>query len=1034
MACAITAIPSRQVARLLLKHVNMGFLASADAPKRSGVLNDFRCSLVLNPAYDSSFTYDTLVLAVKNDSEKVSILEGGRTPFNDAAAFSWALLLPVCSRGLPGEACLEQLQIFRESLFATTSPNEDAAFITIVIGVDCGDPVYDSQTTSQLLKDLFAPYSLHVMKFSMGYSGRICWIWERMAQYAVKDCKSDFFVLLGDDVEMRSPKWKSEIEANFMTISKKRSLPFGVACVAFQDLAFPVFPTFPVLHRRHLEIFGGRLFGLSGSALADVFVNQHGDPFLFEIYRRWGASKFSETAQLLNAVGGVQEARYKKCDTQVPWRDGPLSAAIAVVSGWLRNEYCDINFPQYTCIDIVCPTFRCDLDMLERISNLCPSEGIRASTQILFVVDNPGVSNLSSVKTLERWTENRLVRVYTNMQNLGASRSRNAGMAQSFADYVICLDDDVIPEAQLLDAYIGAVQRYPQAQALIGCTMLPKQAKTLMQHAILACGITFFYDVANRMQHPPWGVTANICFRGRTQNKIWFNDVYPKTGGGEDVDYCLRLKENMFGEDRDQLFVSVPGARAEHPFWNKILQQVSGWASGDVLCLETHPHNTFYAPPNWIETILFIILHASYQYFFEHICSLVQMQRVCLACVVVFLFEAFLVIFTLQPTKELMRESWIRRVAVNILAVLPSLLQDFVRLRSKIARLKFYQICLHFDWMDGQSQHVVKATWNEIFKSVLRGLLLYILSSQQTTTFAMILLVLMLVLWCLSCRNDFSHMPPTAEIFPLLGFDKVDTTLQPFVVLGYQRTGSNLLCGILHNHPGIIMHNELFQDKIHTYFPRESWPEGFSEEVRCTNPTEFLRLALSSAFIGKKNPDAVGFKLFPEHFSSVRRNECLLKLLQDKRVKKIVLYRENALAVQVSMLRAAMSGHYLGRVLDKILVMIDIPGFQRFLDDYKSTYEYYDKITSGAGQSVYRLSHEELITDQKNVVGSLLRFLGVRDENVPPALKQTIKQSCKALPDIVYNYDEVEFAFRHEKLHYIVKRAEASNEFAKVLY
>ena len=72
--------------------------------------------------------------------------------------------------------------------------------------------------------------------------------------------------------------WKSEIEQQFEDIARKRDLPLGCACVCFRDVSFRVFPTFPVIHRSHMEVFGS-LFPME-------FVNQHGDPFLFEVYRR----------------------------------------------------------------------------------------------------------------------------------------------------------------------------------------------------------------------------------------------------------------------------------------------------------------------------------------------------------------------------------------------------------------------------------------------------------------------------------------------------------------------------------------------------------------------------------------------------------------------------------------------------------------------------------------------------------------------------------------------------------------------------
>lgn len=115
------------------------------------------------------------------------------------------------------------------------------------------------------------------------------------SQAAVCDIGVDFFVLLGDDVEMCTPGWKQEIEERFARIAVDNSMPYGLACVAFRDVTFPVFPTFPVLHKFHFEVFSGQLF-------PPHFVNQHGDPFLFEIYRRYGSSIFAPSAQLRNKV------------------------------------------------------------------------------------------------------------------------------------------------------------------------------------------------------------------------------------------------------------------------------------------------------------------------------------------------------------------------------------------------------------------------------------------------------------------------------------------------------------------------------------------------------------------------------------------------------------------------------------------------------------------------------------------------------------------------------------------------------------
>ena len=48
----------------------------------------------------------------------------------------------------------------------------------------------------------------------------------------------------------------------------------------------------------------------------------------------------------------------------------------------------------------------------------------------------------------------------------------------------VLLDDDVVPDSALLDAYLGAIARYPKAKILVGLTRLP-EPQTLMQHALV---------------------------------------------------------------------------------------------------------------------------------------------------------------------------------------------------------------------------------------------------------------------------------------------------------------------------------------------------------------------------------------------------------------------------------------------------------------------------------------------------------------------------------------------------------------------
>jgi hypothetical protein len=62
----------------------------------------------------------------------------------------------------------------------------------------------------------------------------------------------------------------------------------------------------------------------------------------------------------------------------------------------------------------------------------------------------------------------------------------------------------------------------------------------------------------------------------------------------------------------------------------------------------------------------------------------------------------------------------------------------------------------------------------------------------------------------------------------------------------------------------------------------------------------------------KPHGKAVGFKSFPDHWADVRNEDIWQEvILEDFRVKKIILHREDELAVYVSMLRADQTGRHV---------------------------------------------------------------------------------------------------------------------------
>jgi hypothetical protein len=117
-----------------------------------------------------------------------------------------------------------------------------------------------------------------------------------------------------------------------------------------------------------------------------------------------------------------------------------------------------------------------------------------------------------------------------------------------------------------------------------------------------------------------------------------------------------------------------------------------------------------------------------------------------------------------------------------------------------------------------------------------------------------------------------------------------------FVVLSWKRSGSNLLCGILHLHPDITMHNELFNPiDIFTYHPGfknvEKNKPLWTVLTRDLFPGDFLEFVWTGMHADlttpiKPNFQAVGFKSFPEHWIDVRKEQFWRdQVLEDLRVK-----------------------------------------------------------------------------------------------------------------------------------------------------
>lgn len=306
----------------------------------------------------------------------------------------------------------------------------------------------------------------------------------------------------------------------------------------------------------------------------------------------------------------------------------------------LRERVLNKAKPRAT-LDVVVPAYRADKSALDRILALrAPADALTVTFTLQ--CDNPdSQASRDMFASLARENAHRPdVRLGSNAKNAGAPLTRNAGKARGMGDWVLFLDDDVVPREGLLAACADAIEAFPNATGFVGVTVLPR-AQTLWQDAVYRSGVAngFAFEQWSsflRSARSPtpststrattennndkfsfalgspraWGITANLCIRREDARDVEFLASFPKSGGGEDVDFCLRLDAAAAGRARSDKgdgrgFVFVPHAVVDHPYWNILISHFVGWSRGDGALLDMHPHMTFMSLPNLAEALVF---------------------------------------------------------------------------------------------------------------------------------------------------------------------------------------------------------------------------------------------------------------------------------------------------------------------------------------------------------------------------------------------------------------------------------------------
>ena len=513
---------------------------------------------------------------------KTSLQEGLLYTYDYFSKLTLAVCLPLTSKGCRS---LSDVKERLKNLVLDVSSH-------VFIGVDDDDPLYNLPEVNKTWFEHILNRPCHIRRFTKLESKKRVAV-DRIVPYIygmynllindAYDAGMEYFVLWGDDIKITNDNWLPNVAEKF----RKYGLN-GVGVVALKDLTSPGMPTFPVVNRTHVEVFNG--------FCPKNFINQDADPWVFAVYRRFNCASYIDV-NLENEIGGTIEtgvdARYERVHLE-NWRDTQIEPAVQKVADFFGIE----RHKNTVTLDVITPTYHTNLYLLENVIRLKDAVDFQADVTVRFiiVVDNPETEVKQKLKDLaQKYSPFVLLRF--NSTNLGAGCTRNRGLDESDAEHVLFLDDDVdvAQNPELLLHYIEVIRKNKEEYCgFVGCTAFPAP-KRIQEIGFIMSYCAFFWTVAERQKHPMWGVTANVCLK---RSIVRFHDDFIKTGGGEDIQFCIDTRRH-FGQE----LLGVKEALVIHPYWNNFsVKHFFNWTQGDGLLIDKYPEFVYLNYPTFPET------------------------------------------------------------------------------------------------------------------------------------------------------------------------------------------------------------------------------------------------------------------------------------------------------------------------------------------------------------------------------------------------------------------------------------------------
>lgn len=248
-----------------------------------------------------------------------------------------AIVVPVTSKGHDTDKGIAKLPLFSYLIpgLQNTTTRFDNIKVHLYLGYDECDVVYDSDALVDIIDAInyFLPDVIVQHVRLVGLTGKIVHIWNELTSRAYLD-GIDYFFLLGDDVVITTTEWAPRA----INILQGNPILSNFGTVAFHDLSNPDFPTFPVFHRTHLDIFG------HSNAFDPFFENTFADPWLSDVYVKFNSSFIPNTIVLKNMIGGFEQARYNPKHPNMENYIDLVQRTRRTIAAWLSNTLTSKSF------------------------------------------------------------------------------------------------------------------------------------------------------------------------------------------------------------------------------------------------------------------------------------------------------------------------------------------------------------------------------------------------------------------------------------------------------------------------------------------------------------------------------------------------------------------------------------------------------------------------------------------------------------------------------------------------------------------